>query len=39
VPWPYPARAPWMHHLEVHGVTDIDDEVADRLQEAAERAG
>jgi len=28
-----------MHHLEVAGPDDIDDEVAGWLREAAERAG
>jgi hypothetical protein len=31
--------AHWMHHLEVHGVDELDDEVVDWLREAAERAG
>jgi hypothetical protein len=35
----HPARAHWMHHLEVAGPDDIDDEVAGWLREAAERAG
>jgi hypothetical protein len=35
----HPARAHWMHHLEVHGPADVDDEVAGWLREAAERAG
>jgi hypothetical protein len=35
----HPARAHWMHHLEVQDPADIDDEVADWLHEAAGRAG
>jgi hypothetical protein len=35
----HPAAAHWMHHLEVHRVSDVDDEVAGWLREAAERAG
>jgi hypothetical protein len=35
----HPARAHWMHHLEVRTVTDLDDEVAGWLREAADRAG
>jgi hypothetical protein len=33
---PFPKH--WMHHLEVHAVNEIDDEVAAWLHEAAERA-
>ena len=29
----------WMHHLEVRGLDDLDDEVRAWLHEAAERAG
>jgi len=35
----HPTPAQWMHHLEVHTLTDLDDEVADWLREAAARAG
>ena len=29
----------WMHHLEAHDVSELDDEVAARLREAADRVG
>ena len=35
----HPARTTWMHHLEVHDVTEVDDEVAGWLREAAAAAG
>jgi hypothetical protein len=35
----HPARAHWMHHLEVTDLADVDDEVAGWLREAADRAG
>jgi hypothetical protein len=35
----HPARAHWMHHLEVHDASEIDEEVAGWLREAAGRAG
>jgi hypothetical protein len=35
----HPARAHWMHHLEVGDPAEIDGEVADWLREAAARAG
>jgi hypothetical protein len=35
----HPAPAHWMHHLEVHTIEDIDDEAAQWLHEARERAG
>jgi hypothetical protein len=35
----HPARAHWMHHLEVHDPAEIDEEVAGWLREAAARAG
>ena len=35
----HPARTTWMHHLEVHDVGDVDDEVAGWLREAAGGAG
>lgn len=34
-----PSPKHWMHHLEIHGVDDVDDEVVGWLREAAERAG
>lgn len=34
----HPAPAEWMHHLEIRQLGDLDDEVADWLREAAERA-
>ena len=35
----HPAAAHWVHHLEINNVSDVDDEVAAWLREAAERAG
>ncbi|MGY1753396.1 DUF5655 domain-containing protein [Blastococcus sp. SYSU D01042] len=35
----HPAPATWMHHLEVHDPSDIDDAVAAWLREAADGAG
>ena len=35
----HPSPAQWMHHLEIHDVTDIDAEVEGWLREAAARAG
>ena len=35
----HPAPAHWLHHLEIHNLSDLDDEVAGWLREAAERAG
>lgn len=35
----HPAERHWMHHLEVHGPDEIDDEVVEWLAEAFERAG
>lgn len=35
----HPARSHWIHHLEVHDPTEIDEEVEGWLREAAERAG
>ena len=32
------APAQWMHHLEIHEVGNLNDEVAAWLREAAERA-
>ena len=34
-----PPTGPWMHHLEVQGIEELDDEVAGWLAEAAEGAG
>jgi Domain of unknown function (DUF5655) len=34
----HPAPTQWMHHLEIHDVGDIDDEVIGWLREAADRA-
>jgi Domain of unknown function (DUF5655) len=35
----HPSPKHWMHHLEIHDVEDVDDEVVGWLREAAERAG
>lgn len=35
----HPARSTWMHHLELHSATEVDDEVAGWLREAAGSAG
>ena len=35
----HPAGAHWMHHLEITDLADLDEEVADWLREAADRAG
>ena len=35
----HPSPAHWMHHLEVHTLTDLDGEVAEWLHEAAAWAG
>ena len=35
----HPAPAHWLHHLEIAELTDVDDEVAGWLSEAADRAG
>ena len=35
----HPAERHWMHHQEVGGPDEIDDEVAEWLAEAFERAG
>jgi hypothetical protein len=34
----HPAPTQWMHHLEVHRLADLDDEVAGWLREAADRS-
>jgi hypothetical protein len=34
----HPASHQWMHHLEIRDVSDIDDQVAGWLREAAARA-
>lgn len=33
------APAIWMHHLEIHSIDELDDEIAAWLREAAEAAG
>jgi len=35
----HPAPAHWIHHLEIRGVDELDDEVEGWLREAADRAG
>jgi Domain of unknown function (DUF5655) len=35
----HPAPRTWMHHLEIHDLTEIDAEVADWLREAYAQAG
>ena len=35
----HPSPRAWMHHLELTSVTDVDDEVATWLREAADEAG
>ena len=35
----HPTSRQWMHHLEIHAMGDLDDEVAGWLREAAQRAG
>jgi hypothetical protein len=35
----HPSARHWVHHLEVHAETDLDDEVAAWLREARDRAG
>jgi hypothetical protein len=35
----HPAAGQWMHHLEIRDVSDIDDQVAGWLREAAARTG
>lgn len=34
----HPAPRQWIHHLEIHDVTDLDEEVVAWLSEAADRA-
>jgi hypothetical protein len=34
-----PSPGQWMHHLELHAVEEVDDEVGAWLREAADRAG
>ena len=34
----HPSSAEWMHHLEIHALSDLDEEVETWLREAAERA-
>ncbi|HEY5184193.1 MAG TPA: DUF5655 domain-containing protein [Actinomycetes bacterium] len=38
-PVAHPALTVWMHHLELRCAAELDDEVADWLREAYERAG
>ena len=33
------APAIWMHHLEIHSMAELDDQIASWLREAAEAAG
>ena len=35
----HPTPAHWIHHLEIHNLTDLDNEVADWLRVAAAEAG
>jgi hypothetical protein len=35
----HPARSVWMHHLEVHSLEDLDDEVLGWLRDAYAEAG
>lgn len=35
----HPTTTQWLHHLEIHDLHDLDDEVRDWLLEAADRAG
>ncbi len=35
----HPTRLHWMHHLEVHDLAELDDDVAAWLREAWQRAG
>ncbi len=35
----HPSPRHWIHHLEVRGVAELDDEVAGWLREACDRAG
>lgn len=35
----HPSPNHWMHHLEIHDVEDVDDEVIGWLREAAEHSG
>jgi hypothetical protein len=35
----HPSPKHWMHHLELHDVSDLDDEVTAWLREAYDRAG
>jgi len=34
----HPAPTQWIHHLEIYDIRNVDEEVADWLREAAERA-
>ncbi|MFC8502298.1 DUF5655 domain-containing protein [Pedococcus sp. NPDC057267] len=35
----HPSPGTWMHHLELSGAGDVDEEVVDLLRQAAEAAG
>ena len=35
----HPSPAHWIHHLEIHQPSDLDDEVVGWLREAADHAG
>ena len=35
----HPSPRHWMHHLELHGPDEIDDEVTEWLREGFDRAG
>jgi hypothetical protein len=35
----HPAPTHWIHHLELHDLSELDDEVAGWLREAADSAG
>lgn len=35
----HPAAKIWMHHVEIHAMDDLNDEVAGWVREAAEAAG
>ena len=35
----HPATKHWIHHLEIHDIGDIDEQVVGWIREAAERAG
>ncbi len=35
----HPTPKHWIHHLEIHDISDIDDQVVNWIREAARRAG